>query len=251
MIEWFAANKSVLNLEKTSILKSVTSNSPHCALTICYKDKYIEETVNSKFLCLHSDNHLHWKDHTHQMIPKLSGAYYAVRSVFHISNINTLKSIYFAYFHSIIQYGIIFRGNSSNSRKIFTLQKKIIGIMVGAHPRTLCRNLFKKLEILPVPCHYIFSLMNFFVHKQENFQTNPSAHSINTRNKHHLHRPIANLSCSQKSAFDSGIRIFNSLPHSVTNFKNEKAQFKVALRRYLNAHCFYSVYEFLMCTDKL
>jgi IS1 family transposase len=146
------------------------------------------------------------------VIPKLSGARYAVRSMFHVSNINTLKSIYFAYFHSIIQYGIIFWGHSSNSRNIFTLQKKIIRIMVGAHPRTPCRNLFKKLEILPVPCQYMFSLMNFFVNNQENFQTNSSVHSINTRNKHHLLRPIAKLSCFQKSAFYSSIRIFNSLP---------------------------------------
>jgi hypothetical protein len=35
--------------------------------------------------------------------------------------------------------------------------------MVGAHPGTPCRSLFKKLEILPVPCQYIFSLMNFLV----------------------------------------------------------------------------------------
>jgi hypothetical protein len=118
MIEWFSANKLVLNLEKTNIMKFVTNNSPHCALNIGYKDTYIEETVNSKFHGLHLDNHLNWKDHIDQMIPKLSEACYAVRSMFHISNINTLKSIYFAYFHSIIQYGIIFWGNSSKSRKI-------------------------------------------------------------------------------------------------------------------------------------
>jgi hypothetical protein len=115
---------------------------------------------------------------------------------------------------------------------------------------TPCRNLLKKLEILLVPCQYIFSLMNF-VNNEENFQTNSSVHSFNTRNKHHLHRPIANLSCFQKSAFYSSIRIFNNLPYSVKNLKSEKAQFKVALRRYLNAHSFYSVDEFLMCTDEL
>jgi hypothetical protein len=123
--------------------------------------------------------------------------------------------------------------------------------MVGAYPRTPCRSLFKKLEILPVPCQYVFSLMNFFVNNEENFQTNSSVHSINTRDKCRLHRPTANLSCLQKSAFYSGIRIFNSLPHSLINLENEKAQFKVALRRYLNAHSFYSVDGFLMCTHNL
>jgi IS1 family transposase len=136
-------------------------------------------------------------------------------------------------------------------RKIFTVQKKIIRIVVGAHPRTSCRSLFKKLEILPVPCQYIFSLMNFLVDNQENFQTNSSIHSINTRNKHHLHRPIANLSCFQTSTFYSSIRIFNSLPCNIKNLKNEKAQFKAAPRRYLNAHSFYSVDQFLMSTINL
>jgi predicted membrane protein len=85
-------------------------------------------------------------NHVDQIIPKLSAACYAVRQMYHFINQNTLKSIYFAYFHSIVKYGIIFWDNSSNSRKIFTLQKKIIRIMVGAHPRTSCRRLFKKSE---------------------------------------------------------------------------------------------------------
>jgi hypothetical protein len=200
------------------VIKFVTSNSPHCALTIGYKDTYIEETANTTFLGLHLDNHLNWKDHVDQMVPKLSGACYAVRSMFHISNVSTLKSIYFAYFHSIIKHGIIFCGDSSNSRKLRTLKKKIIRIMIDAQPRTPCGSLFKKLEILPVPCQYVLSSMNFFVNNQENFQTNPSVRSINTRNKHHLHRATANLSWFQKSAFYSGIRIFSSLPRSLTNF---------------------------------
>ena len=74
----------------------------------------------------------------------------------------------------------------------------------------------------------VCSLMSFFIGNQEKFQTNSSVHNINTRNKHHLHRPVANLSYFQKGASYSGIRIFNSLPRSITNLKNEKTQFKVA-----------------------
>jgi hypothetical protein len=79
MIEWFAANKLILNLEKTNIIKVETKNMPHCALTIGYKDKYIEEIVSIKFLGIHLDNHLNWKNHIDQIIPKLSAACYAVR----------------------------------------------------------------------------------------------------------------------------------------------------------------------------
>jgi hypothetical protein len=52
--------------------------------------------------------------------------------MFHISDINTLKSIWNAYFHSTIKYEINVWGNSTNSGKIFTLQKKIFRIMSGA-----------------------------------------------------------------------------------------------------------------------
>ena len=104
-----------------------------------------------KFLGIQIDNHLNWKNHIDQIIPKLSAARYMVRQIYYICNNDILRSIYFAYFHSIASYGIIWGGNSSNSKKIFTLQKRIIRIMVGAHPRTTCRGLFKKLEILTVP----------------------------------------------------------------------------------------------------
>jgi hypothetical protein len=68
------------------------------------------ETVNTKFLCLQFANNINWKNQIGEMIPKLSGACYAVRSIFDISNINTPKSTYHSYFHSIIKYGKFFGG---------------------------------------------------------------------------------------------------------------------------------------------
>ena len=67
----------------------------------------MEETGNTKFLGLQIDN-INWKNHIKEMIPELSGVCNAVGSVVHISNINALKSIYYANFHSVIKYGIIF-----------------------------------------------------------------------------------------------------------------------------------------------
>jgi len=65
------------------------------------------------------------------MVPTLTEACYAIMSMDHIRNMNTLKSIYYAHFHSVLKYGIIL-GDSSNSGKIFTLQKKIFSVMVNA-----------------------------------------------------------------------------------------------------------------------
>jgi hypothetical protein len=125
------------------------------------------------------------------MIPNLHGPHYSVRSM------APLKSIYFAYFHSTIKQGIIIWGNSSNSGKISTLQKKTVRIIVGTKPRRSCLCPLKTLQILRVPWQYTCPLMNFNVNNHKHFQTNSSVHSINTMNKHHLHRPTAKLSCFQ------------------------------------------------------
>jgi hypothetical protein len=89
MINWFAANNLVLTLDKMNVIKLISKNSSHSTLCIGYKEKYTEDTVNTKFLGLPIDNHINWKNHIEQMIPKLSGARYAIRSMVRISNIYT------------------------------------------------------------------------------------------------------------------------------------------------------------------
>jgi hypothetical protein len=66
---------------------------------------------------------------------------------------------------------------------------------------------FMSLEILPLPCKYLFKIVNFFVNNEKHFQMNSAIHSVNTRNKDHIHRPTANFSCFQKSAYCAGIKI--------------------------------------------
>lgn len=64
----------------------------------------------------------------------------------HVSNSNTRKSVYCTYIQSVIKSGIISWGNSSNTEKNFTLQKKIVIITSGAQPSTSHISLFKELE---------------------------------------------------------------------------------------------------------
>ena len=121
--------------------------------------------------------------------------------------------------------------------------------MAVAQPRAPCRSLFKQLEISPVACRYILSLVDFIIDNQVIFQTNSSKRNINTRNQHQLDRPNANLSCFQKGAFYAGIKLFNSLPPSVTILKNDKLIFRAALNKCLHTHCFYCADEFFMRKD--
>jgi hypothetical protein len=68
MIKWFAANKLVLNTGKTNMMKFVINNSLCSALHIGYKEKYIEETVNTKSLSWQIDNHIDWKNYIEKII---------------------------------------------------------------------------------------------------------------------------------------------------------------------------------------
>jgi hypothetical protein len=121
--------------------------------------------------------------------------------------------------------------------------------MAGVSSRCLCRSLFRKLDILTLPCLYIFSLMLFVLKNTDSYQTNSFTHRINTRYKNQLHRPVANLSCFQKQDFYSGLKIFNSLPLAILKCQNNKLHFRAALRKYLVSHSFYSLDGYFTCSQ--
>ena len=75
--------------------------------------------------------------------------------------LNTLKSIYFANFNSHLRYGILFWGGDSQSTKVFKLQKKVVRLICNVKRKMSCRELFKTLNILPVPCVYIMETVYY------------------------------------------------------------------------------------------
>ena len=148
-------------MDKTNIIKFSSNhfqNQLHQGDSI---NNVIKEVTNIKFLGLELENNISWKNHVIKILPKLNRVCYAVRAMYPISCMNTLKMIYLAYFHSIISYGIILGGKSCECKKVFLAQKKIIRIMTCSRPRTSCKPLFESLGILTVPSQYILTLMNF------------------------------------------------------------------------------------------
>ena len=125
--------------------------------------KVLQEVETMKFLGLQLDNHLNCKGHIDFLLHKLSTLCFLMRKLYHTLNINGLKTVYYAYYHSLVNYGIIFWGNTTDSNKVFVLQKKIIRIIMGVGPTYSCRGLFNHLEILPIPSVYLYSLMMFVV----------------------------------------------------------------------------------------
>jgi hypothetical protein len=88
------------------------------------------------------------------------------------------------------------------------MQKKLIRIMMGVGPTHTCRDLFKKLAILPIPCVYVLSLLMFVGNNFDKFKINNTVHMINTRINAHVHLPITRLSY-QTGVYYSGVKLFN------------------------------------------
>jgi len=86
-----------------------------------------------------------------------------MRSIRPFMSPNTLKTAYYSYFNAVMSYGLCFWGNSPHAIKEFRMQKRIVRIMMGCKNRVSCRNLFRRLEILPFISQYILSPMLFVI----------------------------------------------------------------------------------------
>jgi len=180
------------------------------------------------------------------MMSKLNTACFVIRSLQAIMSTETLRMVYFAYVHSIMSYGIIFGGNQPYSEKIFKIQKRVIRMITNSRMRDSCRELFQRLEILPLYSQYIFSLSIFVIKDKHLYNTNSQIHSVDTRFKTNLHPPIANLTKFQKGVYYSGIKLFNNLPHGIKNLANQITLFWNALKRFLLLNSFYNSDEYFI-----
>jgi len=209
-----------------------------------YQGNCFKSTSNTKFLGLTIADSLSWKTHIHQMMSKLNTVCFVIRTIQAIMSLETLRMVYFAYMHSIISYGIILGGNQPYSDKIFKIQKRVIRIITISRTRGSCRELFKKLEILPLYSQYIHSISIFVIKNKHLFYTNSQIRSMHTRLKTKLHPPTDNLKKFQKGMYYSAFKIFNNLPHEIKDLANDILLFRNALKRFLLANSFYNRKEY-------
>ena len=144
-----------------------------------------------------------------------------------------MRIVYFSYFHSILNYGIIFWGNSAHRKYIFKIQKSSFRLIINSGVRDSCRELFKNLQIWPVASQYIFPFLIFVV-KKELFILNFDFHHITTRYKNDFHLPSTLLTLFQRGIYYSEINIYTHLPSSIKNLSNDIKRFKRTLKYLLN-----------------
>jgi hypothetical protein len=138
-----------LNFNKIKYVQFAARSISINEVRISHHNNFISNNTNTKFLGMVLESSCIWKAHIYQVLTKLSNACYLMRVIKPVMSIETLRIVYYSYFHSLMTYGLVFWGNSSYSLRIFRIQKRIIRIMYGLRPTDSCRNTFKVLRILP------------------------------------------------------------------------------------------------------
>jgi hypothetical protein len=110
--------------------------------------------------------------------------------------------------------------------------------------RDSCRDLFKKLHILPFYSQHIYSLLKFVVKNRSLLKLNSDIHWFSTRYDNDFHLPSANLKLLQKGVLYSGIKTYNHLPKTIKELSHDVKQFRLALKRFILSNSFHSLEEY-------
>ena len=106
------------------ILQFLTKTDYEINMQVSFGVKKVATALSLNFLGLTTDTNFTWKQHISELTTRLNKAYYAIRSIKLFMSLGVLRSIYFAYVHSVISYGITFWGNSSHIEEIFKVWGK-------------------------------------------------------------------------------------------------------------------------------
>jgi len=116
--------------------------------------------------------------------------------------------------------------------------------MLGYKNRVSCRNLFRKLEILPSISQYSLLLMLFVVKNKNLLTLNSENRTKSARQSNNFYQPITNFTAYQKGVHYMGIRVFDSLPPYIKDISNNVRKFQIYLKRFLHIHSFYYIEEY-------
>jgi hypothetical protein len=90
-----------------------------------------------------TDNKFSWGLHIDEIVTKLKKACYVIRTLKPLLSLEALRIIYSSSVHSIVSYGIIFWGTSSDSKVIFKIQKRIITLFMNSDSKASHREFLK------------------------------------------------------------------------------------------------------------
>lgn len=240
IVNWMTANNLKVNFDKTKIMTFKNRNNRLMnTYDISYSGKKINEIDTVKFLGLHVDCNLNWREHLESVCSKINQFSYALYMLGKLTNISTLLTAYHAYVVSTLRYGVIFWGNSVEKESVFKAQKKCIRAMRKLEQTDSCKPHFIELRLLTFPCLYIFESILFVRQNMTMFKF-----YSRERHCHKIIYPRSKTALHSNSVFGMIPTLYNHLPKSIIDAE-EYLTFKRVLKKFLLEKAYYSVKEYL------
>lgn len=244
--KWFSVNNMLLNVDKTHVIRfalgSRSGDVPREVREILKKFD-IAPVDNVKFLGVYLDSKMTWDLQINNLKQKLSSATYAIKKIKELCGLEAAKNVYFAYFHSLMTYGVLFWGTASSADTVFVLQKRALRYILGLKYRDSCRDQFRKVGIMTMIGEYIYQSLLYVKDNITYIPTLGSGHNYNTRHKNRLGIPKHRLVKLSKTYLIQGIKMYNKLPEYIQEMSHK--EFCTVIRKILINKSYYSIDEAL------
>ena len=165
----------------------------------------LEQKFEVKYLGINFDSNLKWDKHIEYILNKTKYLPFLMHKLSKIMNIETLRLIYYAFFHSLINYGIVSWGGGAYSNYLGLLQNLRNRLL-----KIINKNKFIASEN-PLNLEQLFtfnSLMYHYESLQQKFITSTSV----TRKKL-IVLPKNKKAISNECNYVTAVRTFNELPN--------------------------------------
>lgn len=223
--KWLTINKLSLNLSKTVYITygSYRDSVPE-TLDIKIGNSTIKREESYKYLGLLFDCNMKWDRHVNYIIKKTRYLIFIFAKIKNRMDSKTLMMIYYAFFQSIVNYGIIAWGGAYNNHLnlIQGIQNKLLKI--------INKNQFQ-IQYTPLTVRQLFQLEAVMYH-YPNLRNSYNKSTSNTRNKT-IQLPKIGKTVSKKNSYFVAINVFNSLTNDLKTLSTTKVTIKKRLKNFI------------------
>lgn len=200
---------SCSNLKKFIIVH----DRDHCT-DGCDWESFIEVTDTIKYLGIHVDRLLRWKDHVMYLLKIIRSSIPKFKLLVNILPRKILFTVYYALVQSVLEYGIVGWGAAYRSHlvNLEILQKFILKIIMKKDRLYSTELLFSEARVFTLKqLFYKNALMTIFKNER---RLDGYEHSYSTRSQMRvqLQVPRSHKTFAQMHAHCVGIRLYNTLP---------------------------------------
>lgn len=242
---WMNDHSLEINYKKTKLMTFHPYQKDPLTVDYSYNTIKLEVVDSFTLLGVEIDKHVTWKPHVKSIKAKLSKFVYALREIKKTTDFKTALSTYYAYANAWLTYGIILWGNSTDAPAVFTLQKKLIRILVNINQTDSCKPYFIKHRILTLTCLYIIENCKFVRKHPELYTKRENAQfRYTSRQKNNLMAPPSKLKIHSTGPLKMTIKLYNKLPETIKSEPKDNI-FVNKLKQILINKAYYSLNEYL------